>query len=461
MNNFTHKKIGIWGFGVVGKSAHTYFDQYKLEQICILNDKPIDLPISKNKIEFFIQNEETIHHFLENNDYILVSPGIPLHNYQSYQHKFIAELDLFYKNNKIPTIAITGSLGKTSITYLLSKILEKNNINAVAAGNIGYPMLNLITPSLQTNNINYQQIVLELSSFQLQQATNITPDIAVITNVYDNHLDHHKSSQEYFDAKCNIFKNQHIDQITVLPFELLPQLREQFTIKQNWVFFSPTQPSEKELQNIINNIIYYCDNKIIYKKAQSKIVKIFDISQLPSITFDVNWLVIITILDLQNINLCNLTTTIQEINIPQHRLQKIASWNGSFFYNDSKSTVWQATLKAVDDMDSKPIKLFLGGLSKGADRTPLLESIQNKNIEIYAFGKEANIISEICKQYNINYYTHQTIEESFKACMNNVVAPSNILFSPAGSSYDLFENYIHRGLCFVKLVDTYIINHRM
>ena len=456
MNNFNQKKIGIWGFGVVGTSALTYFDQYNLAQIELLNNKFVNLPETANLCFATLQDATTIKSFLENNDYILVSPGIPLHDHQDYQHKFISELDLFHHHNKIPTIAITGSLGKTSITHLLTNILQKSNVRAVAAGNIGYPMLSLVTPTVEQQNQDIEKIVLELSSFQLQQAKLFAPDLAIITNVYDNHLDHHKSVQEYFDAKCNIFSQQYQHQIALLPCSLLPEITAQFAIKKNWDFFSPTKPTADELRVLHDNTIYYLDNKKIYKKIDSTTTMIFDIDQLPAITFDANLLIIIAALDIQKISLTPLHKIIKQLDIPDHRLQKIASLHGSDFYNDSKSTVWQATLQAVISMDAKPIKLFLGGLSKGADRTPLLQALQHKNIEIYAFGKEATTIGDICTTLNIAHQTHATLQESFHVCMKNIATPSNILFSPAGSSYDLFDNYIQRGQCFAKLVDDFI-----
>ena len=450
-----HKKIGIWGFGVVGQSALSYLDQFELKQIEILNNTTFELPTTKNKTHTIIQNESTIQDFLNDNDYIVVSPGIPLHDYQAYKNKFISELDLFYENNQASTIAITGSLGKTSITHLLSNILIKNNIKAVAAGNIGYPMLSLVTEATDNNNQKIDRIVLELSSFQLNQAQFFVPDLAIITNVYDNHLDHHKSVTEYFDAKCNVFRLQKFEQKALLPSDILPELLHKFTLQHNWSFFCATKPTQEICNKLRNNSLYYLENKIIYKIDQGVTTTLFDNNQLEPITFETNLLIIIASLDLLKVSLESLPKIIADLNIPDHRLQKIASINGSDFYNDSKSTVWQATLQAVNCMDNKPIKLFLGGLSKGADRTPLLQALAEKNIEIYAFGKEAENIKLICSTLNIVCYTHTTLQESFDFCMHNITEPTNILFSPGGSSYDLFDNYIQRGECFTQLVKNF------
>ncbi len=139
--------------------------------------------------------------------------------------------------------------------------------------------------------------------------------------------------------------------------------------------------------------------------------------------------------------------------LPDHRVQKVGSWNGSNFYNDSKSTVWQATLQAVKSMGDKPIKLFLGGLSKGADRTPLLQVLADKNIEIYTFGKEADELAQLCQQFNIPHQAHQTLDAAWQDCIQNLQFPHEVLFSPGGSSFDLFADYKARGQYFTQLVE--------
>lgn len=459
MNNFNNKKVGIWGFGVVGRSALIFFDQCNVTSIEILNNKSIELPQTRNICSAVFQDEQSIQAFLLSRDIILVSPGIPLHCYQAYAHKFISELDIFYHHNRIPTIAITGSLGKTTITHLLSNILQKIDMNTVAAGNIGYPMLSVISPADLHNEPEIEKIVLELSSFQLQQACNFAPDLAIITNVYDNHLDHHTSPDEYFDAKCNIFRKQDQDQIALIPYEFATKLSIEFQ-QNNFIFFSSSKLPNQDLQKIqAHQMLYFIDNHIIYKQHNDITSIIFDTSTLPPITFATNWLIIIATLDIEKISLSTISEIIDQLDIPDHRLQKIASCNGSDFYNDSKSTVWQATLQAVNAMtDGKPIKLFLGGLSKGADRTPLIQALIDKNIEIYAFGKEAEQLGNMCKQLNITHYVHVTLQDSFHVCIKNITKPCNILFSPAGSSYDLFDNYIQRGQTFTQLVNNYIKN---
>lgn len=453
-----NKKIGIWGFGVVGQSALTFFDQHNPTSIEILNKAAITLPATTTPVILTLQDEQSILDFLGRNDLVLASPGIPLHNYQQFANKFISELDLYQEYNpKWPTIAITGSLGKTTVTHLLTKILQVHNLNAVAAGNIGDAMLNLVTPENLNKKENLDAVVLELSSFQLQQAQKFAPDLAIITNIYPNHLDHHKDMEEYINAKSNIYRQQHKQKnrenyISLLPLQLMPFEYDHFFIRSNWKFFSATQPTDKEWKDLWHQHVYYLSNSTIYLRYEDTIQKIFDISTLPTITFDENWLIIIATLHIHGIDLTNLASIAQDLSLPDHRVQNVGSSNGSNFYNDSKSTVWQATLQAVSSLDNKPIKLFVGGLSKGADRTPLFQALAGKHIEIYCFGQEAEQLAQLCAQFKLAHHAYPNLDTAWNHCIINLQSPHEILFSPGGSSFDLYADYKARGQHFTQLV---------
>jgi UDP-N-acetylmuramoylalanine--D-glutamate ligase len=449
MNNFTNKKIGIWGFGVVGQSALTYFDQQKLILIEILNTKEIIVPATKTPIITTVQTQQTIQDFLTNNDFILASPGIQLHTYQEkFAHKFINELDIIQEKATCSIIAITGTVGKTSITHLLENIIKKSYPNTIAAGNIGYAMLRLIN--------NPQDIaIIELSSFQLQLIKRFAPDLAIITNFFPNHLDHHKSIEEYFDAKCNILRYQNDNQQALIPLNLIDQITQKLAIKKYWAFFNPTKPTNEEIKKYHEHAIYYLENKILYHVQNYHTKQLFDCNNLPALTFDANWLTIIAACHLYGIDLTTIVSIVQEVTLPDHRVQKVGSLQGSNFYNDSKSTVWQATLQAVTSMGNKPIKLFVGGLSKGADRTALFQDLAGKNIEIYIFGQESGELAQLCQQFNITHHSHATLDAAWQDCINSLQTPHEILFSPGGSSFDLFVDYKARGQYFTKLVQSY------
>lgn len=438
MNNhdFQNKKIGIWGFGVVGKSVYDFIQTFS-RSIQILDKQ------AQNNAHWIAQTDESLIEFLEYNDIIITSPGIPLHNYQTYQHKFITELDIFAQQYHGKTIAITGTLGKTSITNAIQHCSAKS----IAAGNIGYPMLHAALQDPLP-----EKIILELSSFQLQHHKSFAPDIALWTNFYPNHLDHHTNEEEYFNSKCNMFKHQKENQFAIIPCNLVQRIQNTITI-QSRIFLTCTQ-----LCNDHSFPTFYVQNNTIKltKKTHKELITIFDnINALPIYTYAENWIQIIAALYLQDIDLKNIVKMLDTIPAQEDRLEKIATYQGTTFYNDSKSTVWQATQQAINSLAHQSCALFLGGISKGTDRSPLIASLKNKPITVFAFGKEATLLQKLCDQYQIPCFAYPTLETALESCMSKPLA-QNILFSPAGASFDLFKNYHHRGTIFKQLVHNII-----
>jgi UDP-N-acetylmuramoylalanine--D-glutamate ligase len=437
--NFVGKKIGIWGAGIVGQSAINFF----LQNAC--NIQLLNKNFVANldpKITQLLQEEKNIKTFFETNDYILASPGIPLHDFEEFHHKIITELDIMQQEYKKPIIAITGTVGKTTITHILQKTLNRFR-KTIAAGNIGYPMLNLLNKDHEE-----EQAVIEVSSFQLQHTKQFAPDLAIITNFYKNHLDYHKTEAEYFEAKTKIFQFQKQDQKRLVCTEIASK-----AAAKSQTFLCGEKPlKEKESSNF-----YIENNKIIFVNKFIK-VELANLDFLPSYTFPQNWLIIIAALYLNDIIInSELYDFFHTITLPQHRLAPIYTINGTTWYNDSKSTIWQSTAQAMLQVE-KPLALFLGGLSKGVDRTPLIEKIKEiKDVTVFAFGKEADQIKQICKGKNVPVFSAATLEESFTQCMKNIEGKRSILFSPAGSSFDLFKNYSDRGQVFEQLAQEYFI----
>ena len=390
------------------------------------------------------QTPENITSFLEHNDIIIPSPGIVLLDYQKYAHKFIHELDIFAQQFHGSTIAITGTVGKTTITSLLNQCIP----NSIAAGNIGYPMLNVLDMQPMP-----QQVILELSSYQLQWSKYFAPDIAIWTNFYPNHLDHHKNEQEYFQAKCNMLTHQNSKQIALLPYEIMQDIEKYAQTKSTVFLFAQTRP-----QHHTNYPLFFIEHDKIWFQKNNRTELIFDqLDQLPDITFTQNWLIIIATLYLNNIPLQQMLSIAKTLQPQQHRLEFVRNLHGVKIYNDSKSTVWQATMQAINRFNNPntaapKIALFLGGISKGTDRTPLIKHLQNKPITVFAFGKEANAIEQLCKNYNIRSYASSTLESALQYYLTIQHNFDILLFSPAGASFDLFKNFEDRGSQFKKMI---------
>ena len=278
---FDHKKIGIWGFGVVGKSVYDFLQQFPCS-IQILDKQ------TQNNPHWIAQTDESTITFLEHNDVIITSPGIPLHNYQAYQHKCITELDIFAQQYTGSTIAITGTLGKTSITHAIQHCTP----SSIAAGNIGYPMLQ----AAQQKPLP-QKVVLELSSFQLQYIQQFAPTIALWTNFYPNHLDHHVDEDEYFTSKCMIFKYQQPQQYAIVPCTILDRIRNTIEIKSSLFLTCNQNCTKHDLPTF-----YLQENNVLLSDNNKTPIIIFNnIHTLPTYTYPENWIQIIAVLFLQNI----------------------------------------------------------------------------------------------------------------------------------------------------------------
>jgi UDP-N-acetylmuramoylalanine--D-glutamate ligase len=443
------KKIGIWGLGVVGRSLIRHFSslsrgEIQLELLDAKTPNNADAALlQENNIPFFAQSTDLIP-FLERNDYIIPSPGIDLRPYKAYEHKWISELDLFAHAYQKRTIAITGSVGKTSSTHILGQLLNNHGLITAVGGNIGTAMLDLI-------NQESDCALLEVSSFQLELCKTWAPDLALWTNFYPNHLDRHTNEQGYFDAKYQILAHQKPNQRALLPLTIASTILERKP-QGSLAFFCAQPPTEHELTALHNYPLYYIDKGMIVVRTATGITPVIATEQLPAISYQENWLLMVAALHLLAIPMTVIEQSTATLALPEHRLEKLLSINDVDFYNDSKSTTPEATLAAVQQLCSRPLHLFLGGISKGIDRSELIQKLQGKLYHVYCFGKEAALLHELCTTYHLASSSYATLDTAVQACTKNMRPGDTVLLSPSGASFDLFENYIHRGNYFKQLV---------
>lgn len=449
--------VGIWGFGKMGKSAMQYLHAqgYNISIMDARNPTPQESDYLREKnIAWYNQNnQDEQNSFFNFSDYIIPSAGINISPlcYATHMQKWLPELDFFYRNFHKPIIAITGSTGKTSVTHILSKLFQELSIPVAVGGNIGIPTFDLIT---QQNDVDYA--LLEVSSFQLMHCTQFAPTIAVWTNFYPNHLDYHASENEYFLAKYTIFKYQSDDAFSFVPLVLREKIPAPVG-QQTRAYFSPHKPSSNLCNTFQNNeLIYYTHNNIIWRYAQNTHMPLVSLTaELYNLSFIENIILITGICDVMKKDAQALQTIATTIELPAHRLEKIGSINNVTFYNDSKSTTVASTLAAVEKLKDRPLHLFLGGLSKGVDRTPFVAQLKNKVKHIYCFGKEADILAHMCSSNGIIATKHINLNDAVNTCMIKIKSDDCVLLSPAGSSFDLYENYEHRGNHFKELMKEY------
>lgn len=452
------KKIGIWGFGVVGKAAIPYL-LTKTSQLQILDKKTLSDQDCEFLAQYSIPFYEQQHHletFLAENDLILASPGIDVRPYAAWRHKFITELDLLRTEFKKTIIAITGSVGKTSITSILSQLYSSQKESRIyTGGNIGDGMLRLAVEAH-----SYDHALLEVSSFQLERCRNFAPDLAIFTNFYPNHLDRHGTMQDYFEAKFQIIARQQKHQQALITANCLPFMVGKKVFSECNVLCDALSPFElNKYQHLPIKRLFFIKDDHVFLQESGELLLLFDLTSLPPLTFKQNWLIIISTLYLAHRflampdYLAHIAQLAQMIRVPEHRLEFVASCNGVSIFNDSKATTPTSTLAAVDALCDKPITLLLGGLSKGVNRQPFIQQLSGKVARIVCFGKEAEQLRRWCQKVQIEAYSFERLEEAVTHALRSTYdGTGHILFSPAGSSFDLFRDYQERGAYFKQLV---------
>lgn len=455
--DITKKRIGVWGLGVSGKAITSYLlsilpSDAKIALLDQKNKDEIhDLFASTTRLHFFKDPEER-DAFFDSIDYVIPSPGIDLTSLKNTE-KIFSEIDLFSTAWKKSLIAITGTLGKTSVTHLLSLLLSAAGEKIATGGNIGIGMLDLVQ---QQKTVDYA--VLELSSFQLEHSHLIAPDLAIITNIYPNHLDRHKTFKEYIEAKLQLILHQTIHQQALLPFELYQLIRaDKRLTTRSFAWFAVTPPQKTELLSLNNNdriFSFDTNGSCIEIDYQGNIKNILlPARAIPPISFKENWLVLASALHLLNIAIEPLLSQQSlELSLPHNRLEPIATINGVSYINDSKSTIMQASITAIKALKSTNIILLLGGVSKGVDRTIYLKELASIYLLI-CFGKEAETLAQEGDALGIKTRACKTLEDAVQEAYNSARPGDIVLLSPGGASFDLFTNYEERGKRFVELVN--------
>lgn len=395
------KKWGVWGYGIGGVAAVEFLCLYGIKPV-VFDAKPLSEPVIKQLRERGVIIAPSLDFFLQTCDVIIPSPGIDLRGYVQYAHKWLAELDLFMQFAQKPIIAVTGSLGKTTVTHTIGTVLERAGKTVLVGGNIGVGLCSLLN---RQEGVDY--LVLEVSSFQLEYCTIFRPHVAVWTNFYPNHLDRHGTLDAYFAAKANLLVRQGAADHAIVWAELYEQLQKLVVAPRHWITVTENG---------------YAQNRRYVQAVMDAL---------------------------------GVAVTVTESEVGgslEHRLEFVRQINGIDFYNDSKSTVPQATLAALDRLAGRPIILLLGGLSKGVDRRVLIEQLVGRVKLVICVGAESAQLCAWCALYGIPCEGVPQFDESVKIAYTEGESGDVVLLSPSGSSFDLFSNYQHRGAVFKQLV---------
>lgn len=378
-------------------------------------------------------------------DLIVVSPGVPFDTPELVQARnlgtpVIGELELASRFLKGNILAITGSNGKTTTTALCGEIFRAGGQPTQVGGNIGVPVIALISESSDQG-----WNVLEVSSFQLETIVDFQPKIAVILNITPDHLDRHGSMENYIAAKERIFLNQTAADFLVLNAED-PQT-QQAAIRANAQIFwiSGRRP-------VRQGAFVYQDAIVWRATEQSAPEPVLPLKEIPlkgSHNVE-NVLAAVCAAKLAGISAEVIRKSVAAFRAVEHRLEFVARIHGVEFYNDSKATNVDATMKAIAAFPGG-IHLILGGKDKDSDYTTLVPLLKERVRAVYTIGAAAEKIEkQIAGATQI--IPSQTLERAIEQAASQAQSGDVVLLAPACSSFDQFENYEHRGRCFKQFV---------
>ena len=376
-------------------------------------------------------------------DLIVVSPGVPvdappLTQARALGEPVIGEVELAAQFLPGPIIGITASNGKTTTTTLTGEIIKAGGFPTLVGGNIGTPAISLVADAKPET-----VIVLEVSSFQLETIQSFRPKVAVISNITPDHLDRHRTFQAYAEAKARIFENQQSSDFAVLNADDPTCVEMQSRIKAQVFWFSRKRE--------VDQGTWVCDGEIVFRSSEIRLA-VMPVSEIPlkgSHNLE-NVLAAVCAAVLMGCDPERIRGAVQAFRAVEHRLEFVASVRGVQYFNDSKATNVDATIKALESFPAN-IHLILGGKDKGSDYTVLNDLLRQRVKKVYTIGAAAaKIESEIRSAADIVHA--ETLQSALKRAAATAVAGDVVLLAPACASFDQFKSYEHRGRVFKDAV---------
>ena len=436
------EKVLILGFGREGKSTYSLIRKYLKDKKLTIGDANKEL-INNNpelkedhNLEFVLGDSYLDD--LDSYDLIIKSPGVNFKhvNYDGFKDKITSQIDLFLKHANCLTIGVTGTKGKSTTSSLIYYVLKNMNKRTVLLGNIGIPVFDEIE-----NITKDTLVVLELSCHQLQ-FVNASPNISVLLNIYEEHLDLYKSYLDYQLAKLNIFKYQKDGDYSVWGLDSKDSLK----------WFKPSLYSYE----------FSCDSKkvktgiaiekdALYLVKNDDKIKVYDRFRKRNLLGDHNLYNVaacICVCDVLGLDLNVVSDLIDEFKPLEHRMELVGTYDGITFYNDSIATIPAATINCIKSIPNTST-VIIGGMNRGLDLSDLTKYLNDNNdLKTLIFLKDTGYI--MCDELEKLGCTKKLIKaKDMKDAVKNayLCTPKNhsCVLSPAAASYNTYKNFEERG----------------
>lgn len=443
-----NKRVLVLGLGISGLS--TVKALHKLEAQIVISDSK-----TKEELQDFFDKTKDIYvekHLntndvpLDDIDLIVKSPGIPptapiLVKAQMRNIEVITDLELAYRISPTDNIiTITGTNGKTTTTALIGEIFKKTHYNTYVAGNIGVGIL-----WDMVNAKKEDVFVIEASSFQLENTVYFKPKVSLITNITPDHINWHGSLENYINAKKKVFKNQGQSEYTVLNYEDETLRKMKDEINSNIIWFSVNQE--------LDNGVFIEEDYIVIKNGQNinKVLPYKELRILGKHNLE-NALGAVAVSWAMGVKIETIAEVLREFPGVEHRIEYVKTINEMSFYNDSKGTNPDSTIKAIEALDA-PIILIAGGYDKGTEFDELILSFNGKIKELILLGGTKDKIKETALKHGFNkIHLVENMNRAVKLAYDLGEEKDNILLSPACASWDMYNNFEERGQDFKDAV---------
>lgn len=397
-------------------------------------------------VQVVLQGAENINGEGRVPDMIVVSPAVPydllmLGSARARGIPVIGEVELASYFLKGPVIGITGSNGKTTTTALTGHLLEKSGIACQVGGNIGRAVTSMVNTSVEK-----KWNVIELSSFQLESIRSFRAQIGACMNVTPDHLDRHYTFAGYADAKSRLFETQQTGDFAVLNYSDTTCRGYAKRTKAEVYWFSALEQVPEGVG--MNGDELYFNGRPFMKRCQIKLRGLHNVE---------NVMAAAVMAQLAGANLDDIATAVESFPGVEHRLEFVRNLDGVAYYNDSKATNVDATLKAIDAFQ-EGLWIILGGKDKGSDYTALSAPLRRKAKAALLIGAEppyphaaAPLIKKALRDA-VPLVDCGTLATAVKYAREHAAAGEVVLLAPACASFDQFQNYEERGSMFKQLV---------
>ncbi len=448
--DLTNKRVMVIGLGKSGFDLVAFLNQQAKKTIAFDSNASVREIYEKeglDKVEFHFGSNPTGE---EEVDLAVISPGIPLEldfvqKLKSRHIELIGEVELAYRLTKGVFVGITGTNGKTTTTALVGELFKNAGFDTKVVGNIGKPIISEVL-----NSNNKSVFVSELSSFQLETIRDFRCHLATIINLTEDHLNRHKTIENYAEIKSRIFENQEPDDFAIVNLDDSYCVSLAQRSKGKKFYTSVHEEPKKEF----SPALYIKEGKIFYreKEAEQVLIDTRKIFLKGNHNYE-NVLIASAMAICYGIELSAIADTLREFRGVAHRLEWVKDIKGIHFVNDSKGTNPDASIKALEAID-KNILLIAGGMDKHSVFDDFIQAFPNRVKSAILLGETKNKLAETMLRFGFSKFELVSdMDEAIRTAFAMAEAGDTVLLSPACASWDMYKSFEERGEHFKKIVN--------